>query len=260
MANITNTKFNSFIGVDLHKDTVSLEAVNPAQRTLERLKISTKAVNKIDAWLAALPRPTHMAVEACPFNEWFIDRYRQSVDRIDIADATALANQRGKRRRNDRNDAREVAKRLARGDCPLGFIADDELMQLRKLGRHWRQLSRTLSRSKHCMKSMLLAANLRGPKFDAASAQRWYLANGQLLKGCQRRAFGNWIDIIALIERQREPLRRAIISANRSKRIAETTNRLKTPASLKSGPASSPPRSDPLTGSPMPTPWSSGPE
>ena len=41
-------------------------------------------------------------------------------------------------------------------------------MQLRKLGRHWRQLSRLLSRSKHAMKSMLNAANLRGPKFDGA--------------------------------------------------------------------------------------------
>ena len=41
-------------------------------------------------------------------------------------------------------------------------------MQLRKLGRHWRSLSRTLSRTKQCMRSILLAANLRGPKFDGA--------------------------------------------------------------------------------------------
>jgi hypothetical protein len=28
-----------------------------------------------------------MAVEACPFVEWFIDRFRDCVQRIDIADA-----------------------------------------------------------------------------------------------------------------------------------------------------------------------------
>ena len=56
------------------------------------------------------------------------------------------------------------------------------LMQLRKLGRHWRQLSRLLSRSKHAMKSMLNAANLHGPKFDGAGAQRWLLAHGHLLQ------------------------------------------------------------------------------
>ena len=85
-----------------------------------------------------------MAVEAVAFIEWFIDRFRAYVERIDIADATELAARRGKRRKTDRNDALDIALRLVRGDCPLGFIADEPLMQLRKLGRHWRQLSKTL--------------------------------------------------------------------------------------------------------------------
>ena len=159
----------SFIGVDLHKCTVSLGAVDPLGEKIAYLKISTKSVGKIEEWLSALPQPRHLAVEACPFVEWFIERFRACVDRIDIADATELANRRGKRRKNDSNDAADIAHRLARGECPLGFIADPPLMQLRKLGRHWRQLSRLLSRSKHAMKSMLNAANLRGPKFDGGT-------------------------------------------------------------------------------------------
>ena len=127
-----------------------------------------------------------------------------------------MANRRGKRRKRDPGDARDVALRLARGECPLGYIADDELMQLRKLGRHWRQLSTVQARAKQCMKSMLLAANLRGPKFDGASAQRWLLAHGHLLKPAQRRAFANFVHIVQLIELQRQPLRYAIIVAGRS--------------------------------------------
>src|SRR6202022_3712410 len=103
-----------------------------------------------------------------PFRECFIDRYRDSVRQLDIADATELAHRRGKRRKNDPNDALDIARRLARGECPLGFIADPPLMHLRKLGRHWRQLSRLLARSKHAMKSILHQANLNGPKFDGA--------------------------------------------------------------------------------------------
>ena len=38
------------------------------------------------------------------------------------------------------------------------------------------------------MKSMLHAANLRGPKFDGASAQRWLLAHGELLKPAQQQS------------------------------------------------------------------------
>ena len=214
--------FKSFVGVDLHKCTVTLAAVDPTGETIATLKISTKSVGKIEQWLRVLPRPSQLAVEACPFVEWFIQRFRQCVDRIDIADATELANRRGKRRKNDRNDALDIARRLARGECPLGFIADPVLMQLRKLGRHWRQLSRLLSRSKHAMKSMLNAANLRGPKFDGAGAQRWLLSDGHLLGPVQQRAFADYLDIVLLVERHRERLRREILLAPRSEAFLDT--------------------------------------
>lgn len=217
----------SFIGVDLHKCTVTLTAVDPAGEKIDRLKISTKSTGKIEEWLLGLPRPSHLAVEACPFVEWFIDRFRPCVDRIDIADATELANLRGKRRKTDFNDSLDIAKRLARGECPLGYIADFELMQLRKLGRHWRHLSRLSSRTKHSMKSMLNAANIRGPKFDSASAQRWFLANRDLLGPVQQQAFADLIDVLMLTDRQRERLRREIIFANRSERFAPITSLLR---------------------------------
>ncbi len=183
--------------------------MNSLGEKIAYLKLSTKSVGKIEEWLAALPRPTHLAVEACPFVEWFIERFGACVERIDIADATELANRRGKRRKTDRNDALDVARRLARGECPLGFIAPPELMQLRKLGRHWRSLSRLLSRTKHSMKSMLNAANLRGPKFDGAERQRWLLANRDLLGAVPQDAFADFIDILNLVERQRERMRQA---------------------------------------------------
>jgi transposase len=211
--------FQSFVGVDLHKCTVTLTAVDAAGE-IQRLKISTKSTGKIDEWLRALPQPVHLAVEACPFVEWFIDRFRECVQRIDIADATELANRRGKRRKTDFNDSLDIAVRLSRGECPLGFIADEELMQLRKRGRHWRHLSRLLSRTKHGMKSLLNAANIRGPKFDGAAAQRWFLADRELLKPVQQQAFADFIDVLMLAERHRERLRREILFATRSPRFA----------------------------------------
>src|SRR5438067_7303683 len=219
--------FACFAGVDLHKQTVTLRAVDRRGQPISALTCDTKCVGRIRNWMLALPRASHLAVEAVGFVEWFIDRFRECVYRMDIADATELANRRGKRRKTDRKDAGDIALRLARNDCPLGWIAPEEVMSLRKLGRHWRALSRTLARAKHCMQSMLLAANLRGPKFDGASAQKWLLANGHLLKHAQRDAFGNFLDIVCLIERQREPLRRKIIFANRDDRFVTLTTILK---------------------------------
>jgi len=110
----------SFIGVDLHKCTVTLTAVDPAGEMISRLKISTKSTGKIEDWLLGLPRASWMAVEACPFVEWFIDRFRDCVGRIDIADATEFASLRGKRRKTDFNDSLDIAKRLARGGKTTG--------------------------------------------------------------------------------------------------------------------------------------------
>ena len=91
----TIVAYQSFIGVDLHKNTVTLAAVRPDGSLIDRVKIPTKCRDRIATWLLTRPRPSHMAVEAVGFVEWFIDDYRGCVDRIDIADATELANRRG---------------------------------------------------------------------------------------------------------------------------------------------------------------------
>ena len=200
---VTTDRFSCFIGVDLHKTTVTLRAVDPNEEIISSLRTHTQCVNKIEKWINELPEPKWMAVEAVSFTEWFIDRYRDCVDRIDIADATELARRRGKRRKTDRNDALDVAVRLVRGNCPLGYIADESLMYLRKLGRHWRQLSKILTRSKQCMRSILNAANIHGPKISGATAQAWILGHGDLLKDVQRESLANFIDVISLLERQR---------------------------------------------------------
>jgi transposase len=219
----------SFVGVDLHKTTVTLVAVDANGQQIAKLTIATKCIDKITDWLRSLPEPVAMAVEACPFIEWFIDRFRWCVARIEIADATELARLRGKRRKTDYNDAWDIAERFAAGRCPLGFIADDELMQLRKLGRHWRQLSHLLSETKHAMRSLLHAANLAGPKvLDAASGHRWFLGEQHLLKAVQQQMFADFLDTLAMVERQRARLRRDITLANRSETFRAITDLLKT--------------------------------
>ena len=224
--------FQSFVGIDLHKCTVSLAAVDPRGQVIARLKTDTKCVEKIDAFIAALPGAVHLAVEACGFVEWFIDRYRGQVEqaggRLDIADATALADLRGKRRKTDRNDSTDIAVRLARGDCPLGWIADEDVSRLRKLGRQWHRLSRTLGRTKSSMRSILLQQNLRGPSnLDGNLAHRWLLAHGHLLKEVDRRSFGDLLAIVQTIERLMAPLRLTIIQANRGERFAALVDLLR---------------------------------
>lgn len=222
-----HVQFQSFVGVDLHKCTVSLAAGDGAGEPMARLKTSTKNVQRIDTFLDALPKPVHLAVETVGFVEWFIDRFGSRVARFDLAHATELANRRGKRRKTDRHDAPDIAVRLARGDCPIAWIADEPTVRLRKLGRHWRTLSRTLSRIKHGVRGMLDAANLKGPTLNGAAMHKWLLAHGTLLKDAQRRNFADLLDVILLLERIRQRLRVEIVFVNREPRFASMMDILK---------------------------------
>ena len=56
---------------------------------------------------------------------------------------------------------------------------------------------------------MLLAANLADRSSTAPPAQRWLLAHGHLLKPVQQQAFADFLDIVQLVERQRERLHSA---------------------------------------------------
>ena len=115
--------FKTFVGVDLHKCTVTLKAVSAAGESTAHLTISTKSVEKIERWLRDLPQPVWLAVEACPFVEWFIDRYRDCVARIDIADATELACRRGKRRKTIclTGSTSSIARAVIQSSVPLAW-------------------------------------------------------------------------------------------------------------------------------------------
>jgi hypothetical protein len=108
--------YTTFIGVDLHKCSVTLRAVRADGELLGHLTCNTKCVERIAEWIASLPGPKWMAVEAGPFVEWFIDRYTPRADRMDIT--------------------------------------DPQLMQLQTLGRHWRQLSRSLAKAKRTARAV----------------------------------------------------------------------------------------------------------
>ena len=60
-------EFGCFVGVDLHKTTVTLVAVDGGGEEVVALKCSTRSTDRIAGWLAELARPRWLAVEAVGF-------------------------------------------------------------------------------------------------------------------------------------------------------------------------------------------------
>ena len=63
----TIVAYQSFMGVDLDKNTVTLAAVRPDGTLGDRVKLNTRCRDKIASWRLTRPRPSHMAVEAVGF-------------------------------------------------------------------------------------------------------------------------------------------------------------------------------------------------
>jgi transposase len=233
MSQESKISFNSWTGVDLHLKTVTLCSVDREGNVLQRLTCATKCVGRIRRFIASQPRPCHLVIETMGSVEWFVDRFESLADRTDLADATALANLRGKRRKTDRNDAHDIAWRASRGECPLAFLADAELREFRKLTRHWHALSKTLSTIKIRMRWILHGAGLQGPKPNGGSGQRWLLAHGHRLNDTARLTFRNFLELVQLIELHQAPLKRQIIAFNRRERFAPLVQLIQTVPGIK---------------------------
>ena len=76
-----------FVGVDLHKDTLTACVINAATHEVSYEKIACKCRSRIQEFFSTLPRPSCVAIETVGFYRWFWDELEPIVDRLVLADA-----------------------------------------------------------------------------------------------------------------------------------------------------------------------------
>src|ERR1700722_14019357 len=83
------SKFVRFVGIDLHKDTMTLCIITPATGEIEFQKFACKCREKIVEFFTKPPRPCVVAIESVGFYRWLWDLLEPVVDKLLLADATA---------------------------------------------------------------------------------------------------------------------------------------------------------------------------
>jgi len=204
--------FRSYVGIDLHKCTMTIAVLDGSGEVLEVRTIPTKCVGRVRQFFEELPRPVACAIEAVGMYRWLWNLLKPYCEKLVLADAVELSYRRGRRRpKTDPNDAKHLAGLVYNDDVPVAYVPEGPEFDLRRLGRHWHQTSRTLARLKVRMRWHLNQANQRGPKhLDGASAQRWLLAHGEALDETASECVGDLLGTIEHLERQRLRLRRRI--------------------------------------------------
>jgi transposase len=192
-----------FVGIDLHKDTMTVSAYCPSAGKLTYSKLACRCRKKVREFFKALPRPHVVAIETVGFYRWLWEELEPLVDRLVLADATATRALAGRRLKTDREDAFNVAELLALGRLPAAYAPSMEVQILRDLTRHRNGLARQHAHVLHRVHSILLTNNRPGPqRMESDGLSRYVKAFGVQLPARHVDMRWKYVDQLGLTERQ----------------------------------------------------------
>lgn len=200
---VTKTGIQTFIGIDLHKDSLTWCARNSFGEEIGIGKIATKCRDKIVDFVNQWPKPVSVAFEAVGFYRWLWLLLEPHVDFLFLADATRLKAMAERNVKTDFKDARHISRVLWRGDLPTSFVLGEPFYSLRQRLRHRHDLARRAARTKSSMKRICLRANLPGPQsLNGSRAVAYFDAYGDRLHFMDRERWLDLTDQLLILERQ----------------------------------------------------------
>ena len=156
----------TFVGFDLHKRYITACALDETgQLIAERKQLST-ALESVVAWLAALPGPLAIGMEATLYWEWLTTKLRALGRTVEVAHAFQVKLIWQARAKTDPIDARKLAELLRVNLFPKIWLPDVETRERRQLPRGRAFLVRERTRLKNRIHGHLTAENLLAPGSD----------------------------------------------------------------------------------------------
>jgi transposase len=144
-----------YIGMDVHKESISIAVRNSSGKVVMECVIETKA-NMILQFVDGLRGDVHVTFEEGTWSAWLYDLLKPRVTRVVACDPRRNAYlQEGNQ--NDRIDARKLAELLQNNQLRSVYHGDNGLRTLKELVRSYltitKDLSRTMTRVKAIYRS-----------------------------------------------------------------------------------------------------------
>lgn len=194
---------NTFIGIDLHKDSLTWCAMDTTGKELGVGKIATKCRNEIVEFVNKWHKPVCVAFEAVGFYRWLWLLLEPYVSHLYLADATRLKYMSDRNVKTDFKDARHITRILWRGDLPKSFVTGEPLYSLRQRLRHRHDLVRRAAKIKSSLKRICLRTNIQGPlRINGARATSYFDAYGDRLHAMDTERWLDLTDQLLVLERQ----------------------------------------------------------
>jgi transposase len=151
-----------YIGIDLHKAffQACVMGSDGEREWEERFR---RTATGIDAFLAQVPRPCAVAVEASGPTWAFADAITDGVDELVIVDAAKTRLRAGYAAKTDRLDAQRLADALRRSSVVSIYFPPSAVRELRELCRYRMGLGRLVVSLKQRVHALLLRQGIESP-------------------------------------------------------------------------------------------------
>src|SRR6202007_1934002 len=144
-----------FIGLDVHKKTISYCVKDAAGRVHQEGKIGSTR-RELDAWVRTLPEPRMMAMEATIFTGWIYDHLLPHAEKVKVAHPLMLRAIAAAKRKNDKIDASKIADCLRCDFLPESYMMPTEMRDRRRFLRYRNLVQRQAVQMKNRISGLLM--------------------------------------------------------------------------------------------------------
>jgi transposase len=138
-----------YIGLDVHKEAISIAVLNEAGKLVMESIIETKAVTIVQ-FLQGLRGELHVTLEEGTWAAWLYDLLKPRVHQVVVCNPrrNALLKEGSK---NDKIDARKLAELLRAGMLRSVYHGENGIRTLKELSRSYLTISKDLARVMTCV-------------------------------------------------------------------------------------------------------------
>src|SRR5580700_1978991 len=148
-----------YIGLDVHKKTISY-CVKDAAGCVHREGKLGSTRHELDAWIATLPQPRTIAMEATIFTGWIYDHLLPHASAVKVAHPLMLRAIALAKKKNDKIDASKIADCLRCDFLPECHMASTEIRDRRRILRYRHLIVRQMVQTKNRVSGLLMESGV----------------------------------------------------------------------------------------------------
>jgi transposase len=144
-----------FIGLDVHKRTISYCVKDAAGRVYQEGKVGSTR-RELDSWIRTMPQPRMIAMEATIFTGWIYDHLLPHAEKVKVAHPLMLRAIAAAKKKNDKIDAGKIADCLRCDFLPECHMASTEIRNRRRTLRYRNLVIKQMVQMKNRVSGLLM--------------------------------------------------------------------------------------------------------